>query len=83
MCANYIRFNKLQLQKVQAELGKEREARQNIEARFEQFEQEREQERVEREREREQERVERERERTEHARWQKYMEAKFNKFGKK
>uniref|UniRef100_A0A251TY40 Putative transposase, Ptta/En/Spm, plant n=1 Tax=Helianthus annuus TaxID=4232 RepID=A0A251TY40_HELAN len=72
-----------ELQKVQAELGKEREARQNIEARFEQFEQEREQERVEREREREQERVERERERTEHARWQKYMEAKFNKFGKK
>ncbi|KAJ0564963.1 putative transposase, Ptta/En/Spm, plant [Helianthus annuus] len=72
-----------ELQKVQAELEKEREARQNIEARFEQFEQEREQERVEREREREQERVERERERTEHARWQKYMEAKFNKFGKK
>ncbi|MFS7980192.1 hypothetical protein Hanom_Chr10g00936501 [Helianthus anomalus] len=67
------------LQKVQAELEKEREARQNIEARFEQFEQER----VEREREREQERVERERERSEHARWQKYMEAKFNKFGKK
>ncbi|KAM0016814.1 putative transcription factor/ chromatin remodeling BED-type(Zn) family [Helianthus debilis subsp. tardiflorus] len=69
-----------QLEIVQAELEKEQKARQNIEARFEQFKQEREQERAERERQREQERVERERERAEQAEWHKNMEEMLKKF---
>ncbi|KAM0016815.1 putative transcription factor/ chromatin remodeling BED-type(Zn) family [Helianthus debilis subsp. tardiflorus] len=69
-----------QLEIVQAELEKEQKARQNIEARFEQFKQEREQERAKRERQREQERVERERERAEQAEWHKNMEEMLKKF---
>ncbi|XP_035842321.1 transcription initiation factor TFIID subunit 4b isoform X2 [Helianthus annuus] len=67
-----------QLEIVQAELEKEQKARQNIEARFEQFKQEREQERAERERQREQERVERER--AEQAEWHKNMEEMLKNF---
>ncbi|KAJ0436001.1 putative transcription factor/ chromatin remodeling BED-type(Zn) family [Helianthus annuus] len=83
-----------QLEIVQAELEKEQKARQNIEARFEQFKQEREQERAEHERQREQERVKREqereqerakreRERAEQAEWHKNMEEILKKFLKR